>query len=152
MVLTVAVAGATGAVGRTIVEQILNENKYSVMALTRRVCPNKGTPLIPQECIPIENLTKEHVESPVSNVQYVQVDYDDRSALVQQLERHTVQTVICAIGMLGDECSQAQLNLIKAADQANTVQRFITSEFGYFTREEYQLPCLPLSYTRMLFL
>ncbi|KAJ6092444.1 hypothetical protein N7467_004413 [Penicillium canescens] len=114
MVLTVAVAGATGAVGRTIVEQILNENKFSVMALTRR----------------------EHVESPVSNVQYVQVDYDDRSALVQQLERHTVQTVICAIGMLGDECSQAQLNLIKAADQANTVQRFITSEFGYFTREE----------------
>jgi hypothetical protein len=92
-------------------------------------------------------LTKEHVESPVSNVQYVQVDYDDRSALVQQLERHTVQTVICAIGMLGDECSQAQLNLIKAADQANSVQRFITSEFGYFTREEYQLPWLPLGYT-----
>ncbi|CAI7579529.1 unnamed protein product [Penicillium bialowiezense] len=118
MALTVAVAGATGAVGRTIVEQILNENKFSVVALTRR----------------------EHVESPVSGVQYIQTDYDDHATLVQQLERHAVQTVICAIGMLGDDCSEAQISLIKAADEASTVQRFITSEFGYFTHEEYCLP------------
>jgi hypothetical protein len=70
----------------------------------------------------------------------VQVDYDDIPALVQQLEHHEVQTVICAIGMLGDACSEAQLNLIKAADQAHTVKRFITSEFGYMTREEYYSP------------
>ncbi|OQD60795.1 hypothetical protein PENPOL_c020G07497 [Penicillium polonicum] len=114
MALTVAVAGATGAVGKTIVEQILNENKFSVVALTRRG----------------------HIESPVSNVQYVQTDYDDHTTLVQQLERHAIQTVICAIGMLGDDCSQAQISLIKAADEASTVERFITSEFGYFTREE----------------
>lgn len=44
MALTVAVAGATGAVGRTIVEQILNENKFSVVALTRRVCSSKANP------------------------------------------------------------------------------------------------------------
>jgi hypothetical protein len=62
---------------------------------------------------------------------------------VQQLERHAVQTVICAIGMLGDDCSQAQISLIKAADEARTVQRFITSEFGYFTREEYRPPGPP---------
>ncbi|KAJ5761830.1 uncharacterized protein N7511_005212 [Penicillium nucicola] len=98
MALTVAVAGATGAVGRTLVEQILKETKFSVVALTRR----------------------EHVESPVSNVQYVQIDYDDHATLVQQLERHAVQTVICAIGMLGDDCSQAQISLIKAADEAST--------------------------------
>ncbi|KAJ5847158.1 hypothetical protein N7455_011115 [Penicillium solitum] len=114
MALTIAVAGATGAVGRTIVEQILNENKFSVVALTRRG----------------------HIESPVNDVQYVQIDYDDHSTLVQQLERHAVQTVICAIGMLGDDCSQAQISLIKAADEASTVQRFITSEFGYFTHKE----------------
>ncbi|KAJ5366617.1 hypothetical protein N7541_000558 [Penicillium brevicompactum] len=114
MALTVAVAGATGAVGRTLVEQILNENKFSVVALTRRG----------------------DIESPVNGVQYVQIDYDDHSTLVQQLERHAVQTVICAIGMLGDDCSQAQISLIKAADEASTVKRFITSEFGYFTREE----------------
>ncbi|CAI7614863.1 unnamed protein product [Penicillium discolor] len=98
MALTVAVAGATGAVGRTIVEQILNENKFSVVALTRRG----------------------QIESPVNDVQYVQIDYDDHSTLVQQLERHAVQTVICAIGMLGDDCSQAQISLIKAADEAST--------------------------------
>ncbi|KAJ5531785.1 hypothetical protein N7527_005178 [Penicillium freii] len=125
MALTVAVAGATGAVGKTIVEQILNENQFSVVALTRRG----------------------HVESPVSNVQYVQTDYDDHTTLVQQLERHAIQTVICAIGMLGDDCSQAQISLIKAADEASTVQRFITSEFGYFTREEYRLPGPPSGYT-----
>jgi aspartate-semialdehyde dehydrogenase len=37
MALTVAVAGATGGVGRTLVEQIQHENKFSVIALTRRV-------------------------------------------------------------------------------------------------------------------
>lgn len=120
MALTVAVAGATGGVGRTLVEQIQHENKFSVIALTRR----------------------EHVESAVSDIPYVQVDYDDIPALVQQLEHHNVQTVICAIGMLGDACSEAQLNLIKAADQAHTVKRFITSEFGYMTREEY---CFPIA-------
>lgn len=66
----------------------------------------------------------------------MQVDYDDGPALVQHLERNEVHTVICAIGMLGDDCSEAQLNLIKAADRANTVKRFMTSEFGYFTSEE----------------
>lgn len=79
-------------------------------------------------------------------MQYVQVDYDDISGLAQQLEHHKVQTVICTIGMLGDDCSESQLNLIKAADQAHTVQRFITSEFGYMTREEY----VPIK-TRLLF-
>lgn len=80
---------------------------------------------------------KEHVDSPLSGVPYVQVDYDDIPALAEQLEKHEVQTVICTIGMLGDDCSEAQLNLIKAADRARTVQRFITSEFGYMTRAEY---------------
>lgn len=41
MALTVAVAGATGAVGRTIVEQIQHENKFSVIVLTRRVRSNQ---------------------------------------------------------------------------------------------------------------
>lgn len=67
------------------------------------------------------------------------MDYDDIPALVKQLEQHEVQTVICTIGMLGDDCSEAQNNLIKAADQAQTVERFITSEFGYMTRAEYLL-------------
>ncbi|KAJ5637145.1 hypothetical protein N7490_007024 [Penicillium lividum] len=114
MTPTVAVAGATGSVGKTLVEQILKEGKFSVIALTR----------------------SENVESPIGNAKYVQVDYDDQEALVQTLERHEVQTVICAIGMLGDDCSEAQLNLIKAADLASTVTRFITSEFSYFTSEE----------------
>ncbi|KAF2994313.1 hypothetical protein E8E15_000053, partial [Penicillium rubens] len=114
MIATVAVAGATGAVGRTLVEQIRKENRLHVVALTRR----------------------EDVEFPIDHVQYVQVDYDDGPALVQHLERNEVHTVICAIGMLGDDCSEAQLNLIKAADRANTVKRFMTSEFGYFTSEE----------------
>ncbi|KAJ5673773.1 hypothetical protein N7462_009212 [Penicillium macrosclerotiorum] len=116
MARTIAVAGATGSVGRTITEQILNENKFSVIALTRRD---------PERIL----------ESAISNVQYVQVDYDNILNLAQQLDEHAVHTVICAIGMLGDDCSEAQLNIIKAADQAYSVQRFITSEFGYMTHE-----------------
>ncbi|KAJ5733505.1 hypothetical protein N7493_002291 [Penicillium malachiteum] len=114
MATTIAVAGATGGVGKTIVEQILNEGKFPVIGLTRQ----------------------EHVESPVSGVQYVQVDYEDIYALAQHLESHSVHTVICAIGMLGNECSEAQNNLIKAAEQTQTVQRFMPSEFGYVTFEQ----------------
>jgi len=44
MTLTVAVAGATGRVGTTIVEQIQHENKFSAIALTRSVCANQGGP------------------------------------------------------------------------------------------------------------
>lgn len=93
----------------------------------------------------IDSSTKEHVESALSGVPYVQVDYDDIPALVQKLEEHEVQTVICTIGMLGDDCSESQINLIKAADQAHTVQRFVTSEFGYMTRAEYYSPSKPCS-------
>ncbi|KAJ5087967.1 hypothetical protein N7456_011583 [Penicillium angulare] len=114
MVPTVAVAGATGGIGRTLVEQILKENKFSVIALTR----------------------SENVESPVSGAQYVQVDYEDIPALAKQLETHTVHTVICAIGMLGLDCSEAQIHLIRAAEKAPTVQRFVASEWGYHTKEE----------------
>ena len=52
MALTVAVAGATGAVGKTIVEQILKENKYSVVGLTRTV--SEPHPLVSQS-IHIDN-------------------------------------------------------------------------------------------------
>lgn len=69
-------------------------------------------------------------------MEYVQVDYEDIPALTQVLEKHSVHTVICAIGMLGDTCSEAQNNLINAAVQAQTVQRFMPSEFGYATFEE----------------
>lgn len=138
MGLVVAVAGATGRVGRTIVEQIRHENKFSVIGLTRSVSFVKDPH--PQNEAWVDRSTKEHVESALSGVPYVQVDYEDTPALVQKLEEHNVQTVICTIGMLGDDCSESQLNLIKAADQATTVQRFITSEFGYMTRAEYDSP------------
>jgi FlaA1/EpsC-like NDP-sugar epimerase len=45
MTPTVAVAGATGSVGKTLVEQILKEEKFSVIALTRSVCPHNSLPL-----------------------------------------------------------------------------------------------------------
>lgn len=54
-------------------------------------------------------------------MQCVQVDYDDILILAQQLELHVVRTVICAIGMFGEDCDKAQLNLIKAASERRTV-------------------------------
>lgn len=50
---TVAVAGATGRVGRTIVEQIQHENKFSVIGLTRNVSLVKTHILNTKHCLTV---------------------------------------------------------------------------------------------------
>lgn len=61
--------------------------------------------------------------------------------MARELEHHNVHTVISAIGLVSDETSQSQLNLIKAAEKATTTQRFIPSEFSFIQTAEcvYQL-------------
>ncbi|RAH72544.1 uncharacterized protein BO66DRAFT_427032 [Aspergillus aculeatinus CBS 121060] len=105
----IAVAGGTGGVGRTIVETLLEETTHKIIILTR------STPQDP----------------PTSRAQHLQIDYDDIPALTDLLTTEGITTIISAIGITTDATSQAQLNLIDAAEQSPTVTRFLPSEYSF---------------------
>jgi len=66
----------------------------------------------------------------------VQIDYDDIPSMTKELERHNVHTVISAIGLLSDEASQSQVNLIDAAEKSSVTERFVPSEFSFIQTPE----------------
>ncbi|KAJ5690903.1 hypothetical protein N7462_005295 [Penicillium macrosclerotiorum] len=113
--MAIAIAGS-GPVGKTIIEAFLENSKYKseLILLTRKY----------QET------------SPLDQIQQIPVNYSDVAALAAQLEEHNVHTVVCAIGILTQEASQAQINLIQAADLSTTTKRFIPSEYSYIQSEE----------------
>ncbi|KAJ0122445.1 hypothetical protein J7T55_002958 [Diaporthe amygdali] len=106
--VNVAIAGGTGAVGRSLVEAMASQETHHAMILTRKGS-NKG----------------ENALAPVFNV-----DYSDVDALKSFLEEHNVHTVISAFGITATSLATSQLNLIKAADASSVTKRFIPSSFA----------------------
>ncbi|KAI9035922.1 uncharacterized protein KD926_002638 [Aspergillus affinis] len=111
--MSIAVAGGTGGVGKTIVSKL----KGKVIILTRSA-PEPSD-----------------ISSPETR-QKLQVDYDDISSLTKTLEENAVHTVISAISIYDDQTSQSQLNLIQAADKSNVTTRFIPSEYSFIQTKE----------------
>ncbi|KAJ5977274.1 hypothetical protein N7501_000616 [Penicillium viridicatum] len=109
----IAVAGGTGGVGKTIVEKLL-DSKFDIVVLSRSV--------------------KQDLSS--QNIQNVQINYEDISSMARVLERHNVHTIISAIGLVSDETSQSQLNLIEAAEKSASTKRFIPSEYSFVQTTE----------------
>ncbi|KAL2819827.1 pyridoxal phosphate-dependent transferase [Aspergillus granulosus] len=110
----IAVAGGTGAVGKTIVD-VLTELKHEVFVLTRKARAND----------PILTRAKQ-----------VEIDYSDIGALTRALEDYNIHTIISAISLYSEEDSTSQLNLIKAADNAKPTERFIPSEYSFIQTED----------------
>ncbi|KAE8382383.1 hypothetical protein BDV26DRAFT_288664 [Aspergillus bertholletiae] len=109
----IAVAGGTGSVGQTIVEALVAHGKHKVLILTR----------------------KPHHQ--VNELTYLAVDYEDVSATARSLEAANVDTVICAFGMESDAISEAQVNLIRAADLSGPTKRFVVSGYDMLFQEEH---------------
>ncbi|KAJ5473381.1 hypothetical protein N7475_002947 [Penicillium sp. IBT 31633x] len=109
----IAVAGGTGGVGRTIIEKLL-ESEFDVVVLTRSVRQNSDS----------------------EKVQILQINYDDIPSMAHELERHNIHTIISAIGLVSDETSQSQLNLIEAAEKSASTKRFIPSEYSFVQTPE----------------
>lgn len=57
-------------------------------------------------------------------------------SMAGMLESHNIHTIISTIGLISEETSQSQLNLIEAAEQSSTTQRFIPSEFSFIQTEK----------------
>ncbi|CAG8143014.1 unnamed protein product [Penicillium nalgiovense] len=109
----IAVAGGTGGVGKTIVEKLL-DSKFDIVVLSRSV--------------------KQDFAS--QNIQNVQINYDDIPSMARALEQHNIHTIISAIGLVSDEASQSQLNLIEAAEKSASTKRFIPSEYSFIQTTE----------------
>lgn len=71
--------------------------------------------------------------SPLTGKRYlpiIQTDYSSEDSLAEQLRVKHVSVVICTFIMDSDSVSDAQLRLIRAANQCPSVKRFIPSEFN----------------------
>ncbi|KAJ5448003.1 hypothetical protein N7445_002824 [Penicillium cf. griseofulvum] len=108
----IAVAGGTGGVGKTIVEKLL-DSKFDFVVLSR--------------------VKRDFVSQSIQNVQ---INYDDIASMTHELERHNIHTIISAIGLVSDETSQSQLNLIKAAEKSVSTKRFIPREYSFVQTTE----------------
>ncbi|CAI7615903.1 unnamed protein product [Penicillium discolor] len=109
----IAVAGGTGGVGKTIVEKLV-DSKFDIVVLSRGV--------------------KKDLSS--QNIQNVQINYEDIPSMARVLEQHNIHTIISAIGLVSDETSQSQLNLIEAAEKSASTKRFIPSEYSFVQTTE----------------
>ncbi|KAK4061637.1 uncharacterized protein Triagg1_10179 [Trichoderma aggressivum f. europaeum] len=104
----VAVAGGTGGLGRAIVGELANSDHETIV------------------------LTREHNinHTMIAGATLVAIDYTNVEAIVRTLNDHQIHTVISSIVIKSLEQSEAQINLIRAAEATPSVKRFTPSEFG----------------------
>ncbi|KNG86930.1 hypothetical protein ANOM_005363 [Aspergillus nomiae NRRL 13137] len=121
----IAVAGGTGSVGQTIVEALVAHGKHTILILTRKVSQSSlGSGRW------VDELT------------YLSVDYGNVGATAKSLEAAEVHTVICAFGMESDAISEAQVNLIHAADMSGSTKRFVVGGYDMLFKDEH-IPLVP---------
>ncbi|KAG5766774.1 hypothetical protein H9Q72_005146 [Fusarium xylarioides] len=103
----VAVAGGTGGVEKTIVEDLQHHGAHKLFILGRKA-PADSTPWSPT---------------------FLVANYSNVEALTTLLDDHKIDTVVSALNLETEAGGQSQLNLIAAADKSRTTRRFIPSEF-----------------------
>ncbi|GJC87178.1 oxidoreductase swnN [Colletotrichum liriopes] len=113
--VVVAVAGGTGGLGKTVIEQLLVSGKHEILVFSR----------------------KAPTEQTNDGIKLILVDYSNVASLVETLDSNNVETVISTIGLHTEETEKAQLNLIQAAKQSKFTKRFMPSEFGLINTPEY---------------
>ncbi|KAL2679198.1 hypothetical protein Neosp_009962 [[Neocosmospora] mangrovei] len=115
--VVVAIAGASGGMGKTILEQLQLAGKHQIYVLSR----------------------KNSSVQPIDDVKHVRCDYGDIGSLVEVLEENNIDIVISTINVESVGGCESQLNLIAAADQSKTTRRFIPSDFVSVIDEKYAL-------------
>ncbi|KAG9191604.1 hypothetical protein G6011_10338 [Alternaria panax] len=106
--VTVAVTGGTGGVGRTIVEELVRRGKHQVLILSRNSTKIPG----------------------LMSVRVIEADYNDVASVKESLKKQNVEVVISALALFTEESAKAQMNLIHATIDSGSVKRFMPSEYG----------------------
>lgn len=128
--VTVAVAGGTGGIGRSIVDAILASGKHDLKILSRKVQPDIQRPLDPPKLIYPRSKADPDLEAKLKTP-IIAVDYSDVEGLTRVLEENNVHTVISAMTMLHVGGSvPREIELMHAADASKTTKRMISSDWG----------------------
>ncbi|KAI4190107.1 MAG: hypothetical protein LQ346_004992 [Caloplaca aetnensis] len=118
--IRVAVAGGTGGLGRTLVDELARGDEHTVFVLSRN-------PKLP-------------FEAP-ANVHCLAAPYDSVDGLVNLLETNEIHTVISTLSPPSPAVQTTERNLIKAAAKSSTVKRFMPSEWGIdYSIDDERLP------------
>ncbi|KAL8918181.1 MAG: hypothetical protein Q9208_007533 [Pyrenodesmia sp. 3 TL-2023] len=116
----VAVAGGTGGLGRTLVDELARGDEHTVFVLSRK--------------------SKLPFEAP-ANVHCLAAPYDSVDGLLNLLEMNEIHTVISTLSPPSPEVHKTQDDLVKAAAKCSTVKRFIPSEWGIdYSIDDERLP------------
>ncbi|KAL5603571.1 hypothetical protein FOVSG1_006321 [Fusarium oxysporum f. sp. vasinfectum] len=109
---TVAVAGGTGHLGRTLIEAIRATGQHKVLAFSRKANAKLEAEM---------------------GVPFIAVDYANVEALTNILEEHGVHTVVSALTMMptGDSQELSEIPLIRAANASQVTKRIISSDWGF---------------------
>ncbi|KAF7558186.1 hypothetical protein G7Z17_g127 [Cylindrodendrum hubeiense] len=105
----IVVAGGLGDLGRLIVDALYNTGKYEMP----KDFATRTSPLTGKSYLPL-----------------IQTDYSSEPEVAELLAKHNIHTVICTFALDFQAASDSQITLIRAADQASSVKRFIPSEFN----------------------
>ena len=125
--VTVAVAGGTGGIGRTIVEELVLQGKHRVVILSRSVRLT-ATPILRSSTPLTTNQTTTLLG--LESVPVIEADYNAVASMKELLKVHNVEVVVSALALFTEESAQAQMNLIQAAIDSGSVTRFVPSEYG----------------------
>jgi predicted dinucleotide-binding enzyme len=129
--VTIAVIGGTGSVGKTIVDAFLAEGTHEVIVITRKV-RNPRLITSSETCVLI-NIQVPKGQSPAK---VLAVDYANVDQLTKTLEKNNIYTVISTIVMYDPAAAQAERNFIAAADKSACTKRFVASNWGNATPED----------------
>ncbi|KAL8794744.1 MAG: hypothetical protein Q9195_002698 [Heterodermia aff. obscurata] len=105
----VAIAGGSGGLGRTLTCELCKDEEIHVYVLSRKSKP------------PLDL---------ASNARWLEAPYDNIDELSKLLDSNSIDTVISTLTPSAPEVFLAQDNLILAASQSASVNRFIPSEWG----------------------
>ncbi|KAK7997501.1 FAD dependent oxidoreductase [Apiospora arundinis] len=108
--VVVAVAGGTGAVGRTMVKAMVSSGHHMVYVLSRTadMVPGGGDCEQPKRLL---------------------VDYSSVEQIAATLRRHRIEAVVSALLLVDQQAAESQVRLIRGAALSGTVTKFIPSEF-----------------------
>ncbi|KAF4763546.1 hypothetical protein HAV15_000578 [Penicillium sp. str.  len=118
-----AVSGGTGKLGRAIVEALKSQTSHSVFVLARSANDELSKTL---------------------GVPVIAVDYSNVGSLGKVLEENRIDTIISTLPISDESAINSQLNLIEAAIQSKSTNRFIPSEFGIIYDEAHAALFSPL--------
>ncbi|RYC58603.1 hypothetical protein CHU98_g7601 [Xylaria longipes] len=120
----IAVAGGTGGIGRTIVEEILTAGKHEVKILSRQPNPE--------------------LEASIGAT-VLAVDYSNIKALAQVLEDNNVHTLISALTFNVQGGVPPEVQLVLAADASKTTKRYVANNWGVPIQEGDDLRMPPMA-------